>query len=517
MASKSRVSGRDFKPKQKKRLSVRPQRWHWIVLGISAFTALALLLSIRDKAGAVPELNVLQQLPEQAPDEMTAIRTLELSIPKLQGATVNEDGKALPPTLPESATDHSTPNAMPSSSPQPAAPSLSTPPATGSKQPKATVSTAHKTNWDRVIVEPDDSLAAIFKRQGLSAKDVFDVIHADDESAQALARLFPGDKIWLRISADGTLLAVHRKLDATKTLTISREGTANAGFHVTLTEHQLEHRIAHTTAVIHESLYQAAVKAGLDEKLIMELTGIFGWDIDFAHDIRNGDSLVLVYQQYYKNGEKIRNGDIIAAEFTNQGKRYRAVRYTDPSGRTGYYTPDGKSMRKAFLRTPVDFRRISSHFSKSRCHPILHVCRPHKGTDFAAPTGTPIHAAGDGVVAFAGRRGGYGNAVILQHSHGYSTLYGHMQRIRKGIHAGVRVVQGQTIGYVGQTGLATGPHLHYEFRVDGVPKDVLKVAMPDAKPIDSRHLADFKAKALPRLAQLAVITRTQLARNEEGN
>lgn len=516
MASKSRISSRDFKPNQKKRQLLRSLRWHWIVLGISAFAALALLLSTKDKARAEPERNALQQLPDQASGEVTATRTLELSIPKLQGATVNEDGPALPTIIPKLAADHSVPNATPSN-PPPAAPSLPVTPATSAKQPKVTANTTHKTNWNTTIVEPGDNLAAIFKRQGLSSKDVFDVIHTDNESAQAMERLFPGDKIWLRISAGGTLLAVRRKLDATRTLTLSRENAADAGFQVTLTEHHPEQRIAHATAVIHESLYQAAVKAGLNEKLIMKLSGIFGWDIDFAHDIRKGDSFTLAYQQFYKNGEKIRNGDIIAAEFTNQGKRYRAVRYTDPSGRTGYYTPDGKSMRKAFLRTPVDFRRISSHFSKSRCHPILHVCRPHKGTDFAAPTGTPIHAAGDGVVAFAGRKGGYGNAVILQHSHGYSTLYGHMKRIRKGIHAGMRVVQGQIIGYVGQTGLATGPHLHYEFRIDGVPKDVLKVAMPNAKPIASRYLADFRAKALPRLAQLSVIMRTQLARNEESD
>lgn len=509
MASKSRISGLDFKPKQKKRQPVLPLRWRWAVLGISAFSVLALLLWTKDKAGAMPERHTLQQLADQTSDKATATRTLELPIPKLQPTTANKGGQALP-TLP-SAADRSAPTAAPD--PLPPTHSHSTG-ATDPKQPNMAMGAAHQANWEVVIVKPGDNLAAIFKRQGLSSKDVFDVIHADDESAQALARIFPGDKIWLRISSGGTLLAVRRKLDATRTLTISRQSAANADFHATLTEHQLERRIAHTSAVIRESLYQAAVKAGLDEKLIMELAGIFGWDIDFVHDVRNGDSFALAYQQYYKNGERIRNGDIIAAEFTNQGRRYRAVRYTDPSGRTGYYTPAGKSMRKAFLRTPVDFRRISSHFSKSRCHPILHMCRPHKGTDFAAPAGTPIHAAGDGVVAFAGRKGGYGNAIILQHSHGYSTLYGHMQRIRKGIHTGARVVQGQIIGYVGQTGLATGPHLHYEFRIAGEPQDVLKVALPDAKPIEDRYLADFKTKAIHRLAQLTIITRTQLARNE---
>ncbi|MDN5872343.1 MAG: M23 family metallopeptidase, partial [Nitrococcus sp.] len=317
------------------------------------------------------------------------------------------------------------------------------------------------------------------------------------------------------MNGDGTLLALRRKLDETTTLMITRQGTADADFQASLAEAPLEQRIAHASFVIHESLYQAARKAGLGERLIMELAGIFAWDIDFAHDLREGDSFALVYRQYYDNGKKIRNGEILAAELINQGQHHRAVRYTDPSGRTGYYTPRGKSMRKAFLRTPVDFRRISSHFSKSRCHPILHVCRPHEGTDFAAAAGTPIQAAGDGVVEFAGRKGGYGNTVILQHGHGYSTLYGHMKRIHEGIHAGVRVTQGQIIGFVGESGLATGPHLHYEFRIAGEPRDVLKVKLPDAEPIAERYLADFKATARPRLARLTLITRTELARNEE--
>lgn len=506
MAFKSRISRLDFKPKQKKRQLIRLLRWHWIVLGISAFTAAAVLLWTKGKAGAMPGRSALQQpLDRPTAHQTTATHTIELPIPKLQGTTHDESSQPSHHTGPKPTAD------QPAS--RPPAPQVSSTADTSPEQPKAAVSTSRTKSWKAVVVASGDTLAEIFKQQGLSSKDVFDVVHAGGESAQALARLFPNDKIWLRIGPEGSLLALRRKLDATRTLTLSRK-SANTAFQVKLTKHQPEYRIAHATAIIHGSLYQAAVKAGLDEKLIMELAGIFGWDIDFAHDIRNGDSFAVVYQQYYKDGEKIRNGDIMAAEFTNQGKRYRAVRYTDPGGRTGYYTPDGKSMRKAFLRTPVDFRRISSHFSKMRCHPILHVCRPHEGTDFAAPTGTPIHAAGDGVVVFAGRKGGYGNAVILDHGRGYSTLYGHMQRIRKGIHAGVQVVQGQVIGYVGQTGLATGPHLHYEFRIDGEPRDVLKVALPDAKPIDRRYLADFKAKAMPRLAQLAVITRTQLARNE---
>lgn len=512
MAFKSRISGLDFKPKQKKRRAARPLRLHWIVLGISTLIALSLLLMAKDKAGAMPEQSTANRTPAKASDS----HTVELPIPRLTDPTNEEKDQApaaVAPTPPSQG--HSQRQAS-------ATPSLAKPNQPTGRQgsspvnPSASIDDTDDSRWNTITVKAGDSLTSIFRHLALSPKDVFAVVHADDESSKGLTQLYPGEKIGLRLNNMGNLLAVRRRLNQTETLTVSR-ATAGADFHVTLAKHPLERRIAHTSATIHESLYQAALSAGLDENLIMEFSRIFGWDIDFVHDIRDGDSFSLIYTQYYKDGELVRNGNILAAEFTNQGKRYRAVRYTDPSDRTGYFTPDGKNMRKAFLRMPVDFRRISSHFSKMRCHPILHVCRPHEGTDFAAATGTPIEAAGDGIVAFAGRKGGYGNAVILHHSHNYSTLYGHMQRIRKGIHAGVRVKQGQIIGYVGHTGLATGPHLHYEFRVNGVPKDVLKVRLPDAKPIDPRYFADFKAKALPRLAQLTVITRTQLARNEQGN
>ena len=206
----------------------------------------------------------------------------------------------------------------------------------------------------------------------------------------------------------------------------------------------------------------------------MELAGIFGWDIYFALNIRRGDHFTVVYDQLYLDGKKIGNGDILAAEFVNQGQVYRAVRYEKPNGTADYYTPDGNSMRKEFLRTPVAFTRISSRFSLGRYHPILNRIRAHKGVDYAAPTGTPIKATGDGRVAFRGRKGGYGNVVILDHGRGYSTLYGHMSRFARGERVGTRVHQGQVIGYVGSTGMATGPHLHFEVRADGVTTDPVR-------------------------------------------
>lgn len=520
MPSTTRISSLDFKPRQRKSRWTLPVRWHWIILGICAFIALVLLLSAKDKADATLERLSLQRLSDSTQTLAGAKidYTLELPIPRQQEITADKGGQ----TSPSLAVDPAAQNLVPAGisdllATVPQAASKADEPE--SKRQKTTLSTADQTKWEMITVKPGDSLTAIFKRQGLSSQAVFAVTHADGapKSVQALRQLYPGDKIWLRISDDGTLLAVRRKLNEATMLTLRREGTTGTAFHATLTKHHLERRIAHASAVIHESLYQAAAKVGMSNELIMELADIFDWKIDFAHDIRNGDSFAVIYSQYYKGDEKIRAGHIIAAEFINQGKRYRAIRYTAPSGQTGYYTPDGESMRQALLRTPVEFLYISSPFNKNRCHPILDVCRPHEGTDFAAPIGTPIHAAGDGVVAFAGHQGGYGNTVVIKHGHGYSTLYGHMQRIHKGIHAGVHVTQGQIIGYVGQSGLATGPHLHYEIRINGVPKNPMTVALPEAKPIANRYMADFKAKASSWLARLTMITRTHLARNAHSN
>jgi len=208
----------------------------------------------------------------------------------------------------------------------------------------------------------------------------------------------------------------------------------------------------------------------------------------------------------------VREGDIVAAEFVNQGRSFRAIRYTDPSGRTDYYTPDGLSLRKAFLRTPVQFSRISSRFNLHRKHPILNRIRAHKGVDYAAPVGTPVRAAGDGKVTYKGWNGGYGRFVVLQHGQRYSTAYGHLSRFAAKLRSGARVHQGQIIGYVGQSGLATGPHLHYEFRIDGRHRDPLKVKLPAAKPLQARYMADFESKALPLLAQIDTYRRAAFSR-----
>jgi murein DD-endopeptidase MepM/ murein hydrolase activator NlpD len=238
---------------------------------------------------------------------------------------------------------------------------------------------------------------------------------------------------------------------------------------------------------------------------------IFGWDIDFALDIQPGDEFNVVYEKQYRNNEYIGDGRILAAEFINAGHVFRAIRFDSPDGEVGnYFTPEGRSMHKQFLRAPVDFTRISSGFNLARLHPILNRIRAHKGVDYAAATGTPIKAAGDGKVSFQGVQNGYGNVVILDHGAGITTLYGHMSRFTKGLRNGERVKQGETIGYVGMTGAATGPHLHYEYRINGGYKDPRTVPLPNAEPIppayaaDFRHQADLMMTGLDRSTQRAV-------------
>ncbi|KPK40462.1 MAG: peptidase M23, partial [Gammaproteobacteria bacterium SG8_47] len=256
----------------------------------------------------------------------------------------------------------------------------------------------------------------------------------------------------------------------------------------------------------------AGQRAGLSDNLIMELAAIFGWDVDFALDIREGDEFAVIYEEHFLDGEKLRDGAIIGAEFVNQGQRYQAVRYTDPEGRGDYFTPDGMSMRKAFLRTPVEFSRISSRFG-TRKHPVLNKFRAHKGVDYAAPQGTPIKAAGDGKVIFAGTKGGYGRTAIIQHGGRYSTLYAHMSKFARGVRSGKYVRQGQTIGYVGSSGLATGPHLHYEFRVNGVHRNPLTVKLPEAAPISAALKSDFIDHADRLTRQLNAHRESRIALN----
>ena len=266
--------------------------------------------------------------------------------------------------------------------------------------------------------------------------------------------------------------------------------------------------------VINSSLYMSAQQAGLSDRLILELAEMFGWDIDFTQDLQPGDRFAVIYNELTLDGEKVRDGDILAAEFVNKGKVLRAVRYTDPDGRVAVYKPDGSSMRKAFSRNPLPVTRITSRFNPNRLHPIFKTVRPHRGVDYGAATGTPVQATGDGQVTFAGRQGGYGNVVIVDHGRGNRTLYAHLSRFAPKMRVGQRVNQGQIIGYVGSTGWATGPHLHYEFQVNGQTKDPLTVALPNAQPLPDTYRRHFLTQTSGWVAKLDALATRRVAQTD---
>ncbi len=345
-------------------------------------------------------------------------------------------------------------------------------------------------------VRKADSLDRLFKRNKLSRTDLANIMTL--EPARKHLRLIkPGDEIQVRES-EGTILQLDRQISLSEVLSIQRTEDT---FTAQIIEHELEAQPVRTTGTIDSSLFLAAADAGISDRTIMNLAGIFAWDVDFMLDIRQGDGFSLVYEEFWQDGKQVAEGDILAAEFIHRGKSYRAVRFKDASGRIDYYTPEGRSVRKAFIRAPLSFSRISSNFDPRRRHPKLNRIRAHKGVDYAAPAGTPIKAAGDGKVVHRGRKGGYGKAVIIQHGGNITTLYAHMSKFSKA-RIGSRVRQGDVIGYVGATGLATGPHLHYEYRRNGVHMNPRTVKLPDAKPIDAAYLADFQKAATPLLRQL---------------
>ncbi len=366
---------------------------------------------------------------------------------------------------------------------------------------------AETQHWFRHVISRGDTLAVIFKRAGVSQRQLHYLLKQDKAFAHQLTRLIPGQKIELLINDEGQLQQLIYQQNLT---TRFKAVHTPQGFTISKEVRNYERRNAFAKGVIKSSLFEAAQKAGLSENLTMDLAYIFGWDIDFVLDIREGDRFTVLYEELYLDGKKVRDGDIIAAEFINQGKTYQAIRYRDPDGHVDYYTPEGRSMRKAFLRTPVDFTRISSRFGK-RHHPILKSWRRHTGVDYAAPRGTPVKAAGDGKIIWRARKGGYGKTVVIQHGNRYSTLYAHLSSYDRKARRGQHVKQGQVIGYVGSTGRATGPHLHYEFRVNGVHKNPLTVKLPKAKSIAKRHKQDFQRKITPLLTQLNLISKTSYA------
>ena len=368
-----------------------------------------------------------------------------------------------------------------------------------------------QSGWSRqsVKVAKGDSLYTIFLAEQLSTAELAELLRSGDE-AKGLKRLLPGQRLDFYVDDANVLQHVVYHADDLHSVQFRRAGS---GFDASRVEVQVDRRLNNASGVIRRSLFLSAQRAGLEDRLIMELAEIFGWDVDFALDIRSGDRFSLIFEELYHGEDKVRDGAILAAEFTNRGRVIRAVRYVNPQGRAEYFTPNGLSMRKAFLRTPIDFARVSSRFGL-RKHPVLHKLRQHNGVDYAANRGTPVKASGDGKVVYLGRKGGYGKTIILRHGSTYTTLYAHMSGYRKGLKRGHAVRQGQTIGFVGSSGLATGPHLHYEFQVRGAHRDPLKVDLPKAAPIAAEYKADFLDRTRGILARLERVSDTQLASNE---
>ena len=336
-----------------------------------------------------------------------------------------------------------------------------------------------------IRIERGDSLDRVFRRHGLSAADLAAMV-ALPEAGRTLARIRPGDAITI-IHDEGSVHSLQRPLNMTQELVISR---GDDGFSENVLELPLDVRLSTAHGTIDSSLFEAGVEAGLTENLVVRMGNIFQWDIDFILDPRVGDTFTVIYEERWRDGIKIGDGHIVAAEYVNRGEPFRASRYVGPDGDDGYFTPDGRSVEKAFLRAPVSFTRISSNFNPNRRHPVLNTIRAHRGVDYAAPTGTPVMAAGDGTIRSRGTNGGYGNAVIIQHGGGITTLYGHLSKFGE-FREGGRVRQGDVIGYVGQSGLATGPHLHYEYRLDGVHRNPRTVPLPPAEPVPAEQHGDF--------------------------
>ncbi|MCX7960212.1 MAG: M23 family metallopeptidase [Burkholderiales bacterium] len=350
-----------------------------------------------------------------------------------------------------------------------------------------------------------DTIAALAARLAIAESEVRALARL-----AALRHLRPGTSVSAEVTPEGVLLSLAF-LGARDRLVRIERG-ADGALVARETVAALARWEEAKSAEIRSSLFAAADAAGVPDSVALQLADIFGGDIDFHRDLRKGDRFSVVYEVFAFEGRALRPGRVLAAEFVNQGRTHRAVWFQGgESG--GYYAPDGTNLRKAFLRSPLEFSRVSSGFGLRR-HPFLQTWRAHQGVDYAAPLGTRVRATGDGIVEFAGRSGGYGNVVVLRHGGGQQTLYAHLSGFARGIRSGARVAQGETIGFVGQTGWATGPHLHYEFRVGGVARDPLRIALPAAQPLPAHALAAFREQAAPLLARLAPLAATQIAQFE---
>ncbi len=358
-----------------------------------------------------------------------------------------------------------------------------------------------QTFWQQADIRRGDTIASILNRLDISDQDSTDFLQAA-RGSKAMRQLRPGKTIQVQTSAEGELLALRYVFGDEQLFLMEK---TDDEFKMTEQPLELDSQIHMKSGEISTSLFAATDSAGIPNSIAMQLTEIFASEIDFYRDLRQGDRFTVVYETLSNSGKRAKTGRVLAVEFVNKGKSHQAIYFKASNGADGYYTPDGESLRKDFLLSPLAFSRVSSGFSQARYHPILKEWRAHKGIDYAAPTGTPVRATATGIVQFSGSQRGYGNLIVLKHNGKFETAYGHLSRFAGGLSKGKRVNQGDVIGYVGATGMATGPHLHYELRVDGLQRDPTKVALPTAPPITKRDLLAFQKQTQSLSARLNIM------------
>jgi len=363
--------------------------------------------------------------------------------------------------------------------------------------------------WYKEYVRRDDTLNTILTRLNISNRDAVQFVHEHLLSDETSELLIPGHAFEASVDNEGNLITLEYQYDHHELMRIS--ATPEHTFTAEKMVRQLDKRPILKSAVITNSLFSATDKANIPDEIATKIVSIFESEIDFHQDLRRDDYFNVIYEAKFEDGAYIETGEILAVEFMNKGKAHRAIGLRDESNKMQYYTPEGQSLHKSFLRSPLEFTRITSGFNLGRFHPILQTIRAHKGVDMAAPTGTGIKASGDAVVDFVGVKSGYGNVVVLKHNGGMSTVYGHLSRFASGLSRGDKVSQGQLIGYVGMTGLATGPHLHYEFLLNGQHRDPMSAALPKAEPIPASKKAEFNRLSQRFLAQLSLLNNTNIA------
>jgi len=373
--------------------------------------------------------------------------------------------------------------------------------------PQDTQSPSADTYWREEKIQRGDTISSLLERLDVSDGEIAEFLHSS-KNAKGIRQLIPGRIVRARTSENGELLSLRYVSGSDNMLVVDKE---NGAFRTSDQSVPMEQRTLMKSGEIKSSLFAATDAANIPDNIATQMADVFSSDIDFHQDLRKGDHFTVVYEMLYNKGEPVKTGRVLAAEFVNQGKAYRAIYFQDREGHGGYYTPDGKNLRKAFLRSPLEFSRVTSGFTIARYHPILKEWRAHKGIDYGAPIGTRVKATADATVEFVGKQGGYGNMVVLKHQGQFSTVYGHLSAFAKGLHKGSKVNQGDAIGFVGMTGMATGPHLHYEFKVAGVQRNPLSIALPTAFPIASQFKPEFEKQAKLLAGRLELLRNTNLA------